>query len=144
MLRGEGIEMGGGIAGTVGGILGGLALIGIGAAVLNPGFVGAGVKSIGAAVSMPRSGSHTGLLYPGTPGGASHIPASDTKLHHASVWHDDYVGRHGYWNSSAQFGWIARAWTGEGVELGPWGQSIRLVGTIGFGLVGGVQWLTGN
>ena len=40
--------------------------------------------------------------------------------------------------------WIQRAWTGSGVEMGPWGQAYRLYGTIGFGILGAGQAAAGS
>jgi hypothetical protein len=119
----------------------------------NPRMLGEGLWDFGTALVMPRLGSAGGLNHPGNSGT---LPRSGTKPDNASIWHDDFVGRNGYWNSAAQFGWIRRAWAGlgekdqqslglgRGVEPGPYGQAYRILGTIGFGVLGVVQWATGH
>jgi hypothetical protein len=108
---------------------------------LNGRMLGEGLTDLGATLSMPRLGSHGGLRHPG---GSPVLPESGTKPNNASIWHDDFVGRSGYWNSSAQFGWIRRAWAGPGVEPGLYGQAYRILGTVGFGVAGALQWATGH
>jgi hypothetical protein len=132
LLKGEALEIAGGVVGTPYGILNGLYGIGKGIVTGNPGAIGRGFANLGAAVTMLRSGSASGLLHPGK--GAALTPDTGTKLNNASLWHDGQ--RNLAASSAAQFGWIQRAWAGPGTELGPWGQVYRLYGTVGFGNIG--------
>jgi RHS repeat-associated protein len=141
MAVGELLDVYGGIFGTLNGIVTGFVETLAGVFTLNERMLGRGLGDLGGALSMPRLGSHGGLRHPGGP---SRLPESGTKPNNASIWHDDFVGRFGYWNSAAQFGWIERAWTGPGVEPGPYGQAYRILGTVGFGIAGALQWATGH
>ena len=127
--------MAGAVVGTPYGILKGMYGIGEGIVTANLRTIGRGFADIGAAAVMLRSGSASGLLHPGT--GRSLTPNTGTKLDGASRWHDGQENL--MTNSAAQFGWIERAWTGSGTELGPWGQAYRIYGTVGFGIVGAGQ-----
>ncbi len=135
-VGGELGEVSGGIAGPLYGVGSGLVEIGKGIATLDLAGAGWGAFELVKALVQPRSGSHSGWGYPGDSGAI--LPETGTKLDNASIWHDWYVRKHGY-GSEAQFGWIVRAWTGPGVELGPWGQAYRLLGTVGFGVAGAMQ-----
>jgi len=141
MARGELLDVWGGISGTLNGIVTGLTRALSGLFTLNGRMLGEGLSDLGGALSMPRLGSHGGLRHPGS---SPVLPESGTKPNNASIWHDDFVGRFGYWNSGAQFGWIQRAWAGPGVEPGPYGQAYRILGTVGFGIAGALQWATGH
>lgn len=109
--------------------------IGKGIVTGDLGAIGRGFANLGAAAIMLRSGSASGLLHPG--GRSSLTPDTGTRLNGASRWHDGHGGL--ATRSAPQFEWVQRAWTGSGVELGPWGQAYRIYGTAGFGLIGAGQ-----
>ncbi len=133
-LRGEALEIFGAIVGTLYGIGKGIYQIGKGILTGSLQTIGAGFANLGATL-MFRSGSASGLLHPGK--GGAITPGTGTKLDNASVWHDGQSNL--ATSSAAQFGWIKRAWTGRGAELGPWGQIYRIYGTVGFAIIGGGQ-----
>ena len=137
VVKGEAGDIFGAVVGTPFGILKGLYGIGKGVVTGDLGTIGDGFKSLGS-VAMPRAGSHSGLGWPGTPGNAGITPGTGTKLNNASIWHDKFTTTNGF-GSNAQFGWIQRAWAGPGVEPGIYGQAYRVLGTVGFGLIGGIQ-----
>jgi hypothetical protein len=140
-VRNDIFDIWGGVGGTLNGIVTGLVGIIGGLASGNWGRAAVGGLDLGAALIMPRLGSSGGLRHPGP--GQNLMPASTSRVNLASGWHDDLVARAGYWNSSAQFGWIERAWAGPGIEPGLYGQAYRILGTIGFGIAGVLQWATG-
>ena len=137
MLRGDVLDLAGGVYGTLRGIGQGLYNIGAGLATLDPTRIGQGVYDLVSPV-VPRLGSHGGLNYPGTPDNSSPFPSTGTKPNNASIVHDLDVGQTGFLHSAPHFRWIANAWAGPGVEPGIYGQAYRLVGTAGFGTAGGV------
>jgi RHS repeat-associated protein len=141
-LLGESLEIFGSVVGTLHGIGVGILRIGQGIVAGDLGMIGRGIRTLGSALVMPRAGSASGLGWPGTPGNTGITPTTGTKLNNASIWHDTYTGTVGL-GSAAQFGWIERAWTGPGFELGLFGQAYRLVGTAAFGLAGAAQAATG-
>jgi hypothetical protein len=116
----------------------GILRIGKGIVTGDLGMIGRGIRTLGSALLIPRAGSASGLGWPGTPGNTGITPATGTKLDNASIWHDTFTAVAGL-GSAAQFGWIERAWTGPGRELGLFGQAYRLVGTAAFGLAGATQ-----
>jgi hypothetical protein len=135
-----------GIAGMVIGTpyLLGRGLWGIGRGIVTGDFssIRGGLLDITGA-ALPKYGAFTGLSWPGT---ASLSPISwvvnNTLDAGASQWHDGQV----LTRSSAQFGWMNRAWTGgdgrAGVgdlAIGPYGQAVRAVGTAAFGTIGLAQ-----
>jgi hypothetical protein len=141
MAKGEALEIFGAVVGTPYGVLRGLYGMGKGVVTGDLGTIGDGFKSLGSA-AMPRAGSHSGLGWPGTPKNVGITPGTGTKLNNASIWHDNFTSANGF-GSRAQSGWIQRAWTGPGVELGIYGQAYRVLGTVGFGLAGGAQAVMG-
>jgi RHS repeat-associated protein len=92
----------------------------------------------------PKAGNTTGLNHPGTTGSPSPFPDPPTRLHGASFNHDDRTGRVGFSHSAPHLQWIAEAWAGPGVPPGSYGLTITLVGTVVFGVGGGVLWLAGR
>ena len=138
-FSGEALEIASGITGTVWRIGKGLLQIGKGIVTGDLGATGRGFANLGATL-MLRSGSASGLLHPGK--GAALTPATGTKLDNASICHDGQ--KNITTSSAAQFGWIRRAWAGEGSEFGPWGPVCRLYGTVGFRIVGAGQAAFGN
>ena len=142
MISGDFWDLGGGLFGTPYGLIRGVAETIGGAITGNTEVATQGLADIVGALSMPREGSAGGWRWPGTGSDAPHWPESNTKVNLASEWHDWWTGGRGF-GSRAQFGWIKRAWGGPGVEPGPYGQAYRILGTVGFGLVGSLQWLVG-
>jgi RHS repeat-associated protein len=141
MLRGDVLDLGGGIYGTVSGIIKGVGEIGLGIAKLDSTMFKQGAGNLGAALVMPRLNNHGGLNWPGTVDNspASPFPSSGTKVENASIAHDIDVKRSGFLHSAAaEFRWIANSWSGSGTEPGPYGQAYRLLGTVGFGVAGSV------
>jgi len=137
MLRGDVLDLVGGVYGTARGIGQGLYNIGAGLATLNPARIGQGFYDL-VSPAVLRLGSHGGLNYPGTPDNSSPFPSTGTKPNNASIIHDLDVAQTGFSHSAPHFRWIANAWGGPGVEPGFYGQAYRLVGTAGFGAAGGV------
>ena len=102
-----------------------------------------GIKDL-VGVALPSYGSTTGWAWPGTIGNVPITPTVDNNLDdYASGWHDNQP----LMKSEAQFGWIERAWTGpdrrfsagDALALGPYGQAVRAVGTVGFFTIGAAQ-----
>lgn len=94
---------------------------------------------------FPKYAARTGYSWPGSNRSPIGWLQVDDNLGFAAGWHDNQnIGR-----SAAQFGWIVRAWTGSDarfgaadlVGLGPYGQAVRLAGTVGFGAIGLGQYL---
>jgi RHS repeat-associated protein len=141
MIRSEFLDIAGGAAGTAVGLADGLVRLVDGLLTLGWENVAEGAWRTLKTLSMPRLGRDGGLGH-GGPG--STIPASNSKVQRASNWHDREVDLYGFGSSATQFGWIRRAWRGDGVEPGPYGQAYRLLGTVGFGIAGGVQWALGK
>ena len=140
MFMGEALEIFGAVVGTAYGIARGLYGMGKGIVTGSFGTFARGVGDTLSAAVMLRSGSASGLGWPGR--GGQVTPHTGTRLNGASRWHDGQSNL--TQSASPQFGWIQRAWTGSGVEMGPWGQAYRLYGTVGFGILGAGQAAAGS
>jgi hypothetical protein len=142
MLRGDVLDLGGGIYGTISGIVEGLAEILAGAVRLNSEVFGQGLVDLSTALSMPRLNNSGGLNWPGN--SSPVFAESGTKVENASVRHDALLQQYGALVSYPYFYWIAQSWAGPGVEPGAYGQAYRTLGTIGFGVPGAVLWALGK
>jgi RHS repeat-associated protein len=142
MLEGDVLDFVGGLYGTARGIAQGVYEIGAGIATLDSGQIEQGLYDFGSSFAVPRLDAHGGLNWPGTKDNYGLFLESGTQVENASIWHDRAVGSEpgGFFHSSNQFGWITRAWTGPGVQPGLYGQAYRLLGTLGFGAAGTVEW----
>jgi len=101
-----------------------------------------GLYDFASVFTMPRLSSHGGLNWPGTADNSGIVPESGDQVNNASIWHDNQLAKpEAFLNPYNHFTWIYLSWFGPGIEPGLYGQAYRLLGTVGFGVIGGSLWL---
>jgi RHS repeat-associated protein len=129
----------GGVVGHMYGAVTGVAEIARGIGTLEPGHIGKGLFNLFATVAMPRLGSHGGLNWPGTANNNGLIAGSNSTVNLSSIDHDEATGAPGGMLVSANhLGWVAQTYAGDGIQPGLYGSAYRGLGTVGFGIFGGV------